>query len=169
MTSIKKQGYRILLFWLLAVFLLASLTVNLLLFSKLKSDYWVTYIIDGDTFVLKNGGRIRILGVDTPEKGECGYEQAKARLSDLIMDKSVKLAEERLDWYGRKLALVYFKGRLINEILLKEGWGAYDYSKSSRSSQMLALFRQVKQEKQGIYGTLCGKNSYSKKSSQEKD
>jgi len=41
--------------------------------STARIDRWV----DGDTVVLKSGARIRLIGVDTPERGECGYWAAK--------------------------------------------------------------------------------------------
>jgi len=33
----------------------------------------VTSVVDGDTVDVSNGERIRIIGIDTPERGECGY------------------------------------------------------------------------------------------------
>ena len=51
----------------------------------------VSRVIDGDTFELCSGETARLLCVDTPEKGEEGYEEAKVFLEDLILYKEVRL------------------------------------------------------------------------------
>ena len=56
-------------------------------------------IIDGDTFKVKNGWEwndkkgdtVRPTGYNTPERWDPGYEQAKQRLEDLILDKKVDI------------------------------------------------------------------------------
>ncbi|MGB2842733.1 MAG: hypothetical protein WBC40_09725 [Halobacteriota archaeon] len=44
----------------------------------------VSRIIDGDTIELQNGERVRLLGINTPEKGQPYYEEATNRLKELI-------------------------------------------------------------------------------------
>jgi len=44
----------------------------------------VPRIIDGDTIELQNGERVRLLGINTPEKGQPYYEEATNRLQELI-------------------------------------------------------------------------------------
>lgn len=93
-------------------------------------------IIDGDTFELCSGEKIRLLCVDTPEKGKEGYEEAKAFLEDLILNKEITLTPSNYrgndtDKYGRLLRWVYVEnessdsGELIfvNKYLLEEGYG----------------------------------------------
>jgi len=90
----------------------------------------VAYIFDGDTFRTRSGERIRLLGINTPEvahnaQREQAYaKQAKRRLRQLIMGKSVRLHldKEKRDKYGRTLAQVYLRdGRWVNNILVAEG------------------------------------------------
>lgn len=92
-------------------------------------------ILDGDTFTIKNGLTVRLLGVDAPDRGKQGYEEAKQYLSFLIVNKSLKFEYDGYqdDKYGRILAyiwiacdqsiLVYCHGdqALINEIMIKSG------------------------------------------------
>lgn len=56
----------------------------LALHSVPNSLYQVIEVIDGDTFKVENGHKVRLLGIDAPEKGECYYEQAKQALKKLI-------------------------------------------------------------------------------------
>jgi endonuclease YncB( thermonuclease family) len=41
----------------------------------------VAYVVDGDTIRLKSGRYVRLIGIDTPEVGQCGYQKAKRQLN----------------------------------------------------------------------------------------
>ncbi|MEA2031742.1 MAG: thermonuclease family protein [candidate division Zixibacteria bacterium] len=85
----------------------------------------VDRIIDGDTFVLAGGDRVRLLSIDTPEKGEPYYKQATQFLSNLVLDKVVRIeyASRRRDKYGRLLAYVYIDSLFVNKTILENGLG----------------------------------------------
>lgn len=70
--------------------------------------YLVTRIIDGDTLELGNDTTVRLVGVDTPEVGECGSEKATALLGRLVLGERVVLrrSDEDRDRYGRLLRYV---------------------------------------------------------------
>ena len=70
--------------------------------------YLVSRVIDGDTLELASGQDVRLVGIDTPEVGECGYDQATANLSYLVLGKQVRLtmSDENEDRYGRLLRYV---------------------------------------------------------------
>lgn len=70
--------------------------------------YLVTRVIDGDTVELGNGETVRLVGIDTPEVGQCGYDQAAANLERLVLFKHVRLtiSDEYRDHYGRLLRYV---------------------------------------------------------------
>ena len=59
-----------------------------------EDEHLVVKIIDGDTFTLRSGDTIRIIGIDSPEKGYYYYEESKAELARLIHNKSVELVTE---------------------------------------------------------------------------
>ncbi len=96
-------------------------------------DEWgyVAKIIDGDTFRLKDGRSIRIIGINTPEIGYRGQpsqafaKKARRALSHLLDEnKRVGLTYDRdkKDRYGRTLAYVNVSdGRSVEEILLAKG------------------------------------------------
>lgn len=69
----------------------------------------VASIKDGDTFSLKNGRDIRLLGIDAPDRGKTGYEDAKNALLSSLKGKKVFLEYDRYqdDKYGRVLAWVW--------------------------------------------------------------
>jgi endonuclease YncB( thermonuclease family) len=68
-------------------------------------EYFVRRIIDGDTVVVDGPGKVRLLGIDTPERGEDGYAAARDRLSELIGGRWVTLHfdTELYDRYDRLL------------------------------------------------------------------
>lgn len=87
---------------------------------------FVRWVVDGDTVILKGGEHVRYVGVDTPEKGEPFYNEAKRRNAELINRAGAELtlivcAEEPRDKYGRTLAWVWAGAVPVNEVLLKEG------------------------------------------------
>lgn len=90
----------------------------------------VTYVVDGDTVQLGGGPQIRFLGMDTPERGRCGYNEATARVSELIDDKSVTVvhaAGNTTDKYGRELGYIEVDGVDVGRLLIAEGFAHARY------------------------------------------
>ncbi|MDD5012546.1 MAG: thermonuclease family protein [Candidatus Nanoarchaeia archaeon] len=93
-------------------------------------DYETTIVervIDGDTIVVGNDTHVRLLGINTPEKGEKYYNEAKNFLSMVILNKTVELrfGKERYDRYGRELAYVFYNDANVNLELVDEGYANF--------------------------------------------
>lgn len=77
----------------------------------------VTKVIDGDTLDI-NGIRIRLAIVDTPERGQAGFDKAKNFVESLCLGKKGELdvdnGQRRGDRYGREVGVVYCDGVNIN-------------------------------------------------------
>lgn len=93
----------------------------------------VQYVIDGDTFILQNNQRVRMIGINAPEtshrrygkKGQAFGKEAKERLRKFIEGKEVVLKEDRepFDRFGRRLAYVYLPdGTFVNREMVREGY-----------------------------------------------
>ena len=83
----------------------------------------VTYVVDGDTIDV-DGRRVRFVGIDTPERGQCGYKEAKARVAQLVSRKRVDIVSgpgNTVDRYDRVLGYVQLRGFDIGKVLLAEG------------------------------------------------
>ena len=85
----------------------------------------VKYIIDGDTIILSNGEKVRYTSIDTPERGQCWYRQAKRMNQDLVSGREVMLEKDisDRDKYERLLRYVYVGGKngmLGNKSTLEE-------------------------------------------------
>ncbi len=80
-------------------------------------------IVDGDTAII-NGNSTRFLGINTPERGEKYYAEAKNLLSELILNKTIKMeyGKDRYDKYRRKLAFIFLEEKNINIELVRNGF-----------------------------------------------
>jgi len=89
----------------------------------------VTYIVDGDTLDVSTGERVRLICIDTPERGEYYYGEASDYLKSLTLNKEVDLVKDvsETDRYGRLLRYIYLKdGTFVNELLVENGYAKAD-------------------------------------------
>lgn len=95
-----------------------------------EQDLIVVRIVDGDTLVLSDKKTVRLIGINTPEKDQPYYAEAKNRLGDLVMGKPVRLEKDisDTDKYGRLLRYVYIDDLFINLEMIRSGYAnAYAY------------------------------------------
>ena len=151
---------------MLKIFLSLSVVINLILGffffqSKTTPDnlFKVERIIDGDTFIIEGNRQIRLMSVNSPEVGLCGSQQATEKLTELISGKKIRLEGEINDHFGRFLALVYINDQLVNEQMILSGWARFTSTASSASEKLKTAFQQAKDQKIGIFGSLCYQTS----------
>lgn len=84
-------------------------------------------VIDGDTFWSKrHNNKIRIYGIDCPEKGESGYLEAKDYLYELLESSSLRVVKKGIDKYGRILADVFINRENIATKMKEKGFDKLD-------------------------------------------
>ncbi len=88
-----------------------------------EGEYLVERVVDGDTVVCASLGKVRLLGIDTPERGEEGYEEARDRLTQLIGGRWATLYFDEVlyDRYGRVLGYPVVDGVEVCPLLVAEG------------------------------------------------
>ncbi len=86
----------------------------------------VERIIDGDT-VIVNGTSVRLLGINSPERGEIGYIEAKDFLEKEILNKKIKIyfGKDKFDRYRRKLGYIFLDSENINLKSVREGYSNF--------------------------------------------
>ena len=85
-----------------------------------KRKETVTKIIDGDTIETSVRKKpVRIHGMDTPERGQSGYSDAKNVLGKLIKDQRVTVTPVATDTYGRTVTKVKRGNTLIPNLMKK--------------------------------------------------
>lgn len=112
-------------------------------------------MIDGDTIEVLNGhhsDRIRLSGIDCPEKGQVYSKKAKQAASALVFGKQVTLQTHGKDKYGRTLADVLLTdGTNVNQELVKEGW-CWWYRKYAPGNTVLEeLEKPAREAKKGLW------------------
>ncbi len=90
----------------------------------------VRAITDGDT-IDTTAGKVRLIGIDTPERGEVGYAEAGAELGAFLSAGPVTLVavdgHDDADRYGRLLRYVRVDGRDAGAHMLQTGWAMARY------------------------------------------
>jgi micrococcal nuclease len=132
-------------------------------------DHPVVDVIDGDTIEVKGGRRVRYIGIDTPEtmvrKGgswmfspeKFGMEAKKYNRS-LVRGKRVRLEfdADREDKYGRWLAYVYVGDLMLNEEMLRQGYGTILIlpPNDKYMDRFIDAQRDARTHKRGVWGEI---------------
>lgn len=89
-----------------------------------KSASVARYVFDGDTVELGNGERVRLLGMNTPERGQPYANVATDALRELVAGAEVRLEKDITDRdiYGRLLRYVWVGDILLNLEMVKRGY-----------------------------------------------
>lgn len=91
----------------------------------------VTFVVDGDTLVIGSGEHVRLIGIDTPERDECGYREASKALRTLVEGRRITLVNPRSvqdeDTHGRLLRYVDRSGEDAGYDLIRKGLAAARY------------------------------------------
>jgi len=88
--------------------------------QKMPRKEKVTKVIDGDTFMTdKRKNPVRLANVDTPEKRQPGYQDAKKELEKLVVGQVVSIDTVARDKYGRSIAKVKVGTRSVNKAMEK--------------------------------------------------
>ena len=115
-----------------AVLLLTLLALLTCLSCSNARTLICTRVVDGDTIILSNGEKVRLIGVDTPETVrpntpvEYYGKEASAFTKKMVEGQPVKLEYDlqQRDKYGRLLAYVYLMdGTFLNAEIIKQGYG----------------------------------------------
>ncbi len=122
----------------------------------------VRYVIDGDTVILTNGEKVRYVGIDTPERGQCWYRQAKEFNRKLVSGKKIRLERDKSnrDRYQRLLRYIYVQNTpdekeiFVNLELVKAGLArAKEYKPDTKYASILEQAESyAKINKIGLWG-----------------
>jgi len=124
----------------------------LLLIGCVYDPEGVRYVIDGDTFVLNNGETVRLLGIDTPERGDINYNRAAYELQRRIAGRELELEGEENDRYGRSLREVFVNEDHVNVDMVRSGWARAYLHKGSKYELILEEVQlEAQQSRRGIW------------------
>jgi micrococcal nuclease len=128
-----------------------------------SGDVGVVRVVDGDTIVVAIGGskgtKVRLIGIDTPERNRCFFEAATQRMRALVEGKRVTLTKDvsETDRYGRLLRYVYVDSTFVNAVMVREGYAsAATYPPDvAHAVEFVALERGARLAKRGLWAGGC--------------
>jgi micrococcal nuclease len=126
----------------------------------------VERIVDGDTLILADGRRIRLVQIDAPEgqEGECYAGEATAELEELIPARSEVTLEadpalDDVDRFGRLLRYVIRDNRNSNVELVRRGAAApwfFEGDRGRYAEELLDAAEAAREEARGLWGACPG-------------
>ena len=100
-------------------------------------EYRISRVVDGDTVYMKDGTKVRLHGIDTPERDQPYGKQATRNLDKLI-GRTVFVVERDTDRYGRLVGTLYTpEGVNVNLQMVCNG-SAWWYSRYARNNRAMA-------------------------------
>jgi len=125
--------------------------------SRAVADFsgLVVSVLDGDTLeVLHNNRpeRIRLSGIDCPEKGQAYGTRAKQAASELVLGGEVTLQTYGHDKYGRTLAdVLLLDGTHVNHMLVKDGWCWWSWKYAPWDTLLEGLEKEAREARTGLW------------------
>mgnify|MGYP005839445763 CR=1 FL=1 len=136
--------------------------------SPALTEAEVLRVVDGDTIEVETGGQIykvRYIGIDTPETVDprrpvqCVGKEAAERNRQLVEGRTVGLEKDvsEVDQFGRLLRYVWVGDRMVNSVLVEEGYAmASTYPPDVKYAGLFAsLQAQAREAGRGLWGSAC--------------
>jgi len=120
----------------------------------------VVGVSDGDSVTVldaqKTQHKIRLAGIDAPERAQAFGQKAKESLSDLVLGKSVDVEWSKQDRYGRIVGMITLAGVAINLEQIKRGmaWHYKPYQNEQSPEDRVAYAQsesQARDKKLGLW------------------
>jgi endonuclease YncB( thermonuclease family) len=114
----------------------------------------VVGIADGDTLTLlvdKTQIRVRLEGIDTPERGQPFGRRAGQALAKRVFGKVVQVDDLGKDRYGRTLGIVRLGKRNINLELVREGWAWWYRKYAPKNRELASAEAAARKAKRGLW------------------
>lgn len=122
--------------------------------SKVSTNYkngTVIKVYDGDTVTLADNTKLRLYGIDAPEKKQEGGAYSQQLLYSKIFGKQIQYEPINIDRYGRTVAKIYYNGDYVNEYMIKSG-GAWFYEEYAKNDNNLKkAFQYAQKNNIGIF------------------
>lgn len=122
--------------------------------SQDMPSFKVIGIIDGDTYDILDGRkviRVRMDGIDAPEKGMPYNKVSKKYLSDLIFDKIIQVKMGEIDKYGRTIAQTYLLDGIDVSLEMIRAGLAWHFKKYSSNEQYSKTEVDARENKLGLW------------------
>lgn len=140
--------------------MLAVVLISVAVVIPVPAHSWTGKVVgvsDGDTITVltedKQQIKVRIYGVDCPEKGQDFGSKAKQFTSDQVFGKTVEIDPITIDRYGRTIGIVEMGGANLSRLIIESGmgWVYDDYCKMLECDEWRKLQDLARSRKVGIW------------------
>ncbi|MCP1515565.1 thermonuclease family protein [Pseudomonas rhodesiae] len=111
-------------------------------------------VLDGDTVEVLTEQhkkiRIRLAGIDAPEKSQAYGQRSKQNLASMVAGKSVDVIDHGSDQYGRTVGSLFVDGLDVNAEQVKAGY-AWVYTRYNRDSMLPTLEENARRDQLGLW------------------
>ncbi len=168
-----------------SILLSVSLLLNCAFLIHSYRQHIVVSVPDGDSLQLADGRRVRLLGLNAPERGACVADEARMTLETAAKGKHVRLKHIVTDDYGRQLAHVivediptwfsYLRWRFfapkndrslfpepdpyLNRRMVSHGLAKFGSSKDAYYDTLKSAQSHAKRNNLGIFSPQCRKTT----------
>jgi endonuclease YncB( thermonuclease family) len=114
----------------------------------------VVAIADGDTLTViddaKTQHKIRLAGIDAPEKGQAFGNKAREALGDKVFQQTVRVEVIDIDRYKREVGRIYLGDRFINMEMVRDGF-AWRYVQYDKPGEFTAAEADAREHRRGLW------------------
>lgn len=114
----------------------------------------VSFVADGDSFEMHTEAgqtvRVRMFGIDAPEKGQDHSNRAREALMARIHRRRIEVRVIETDSYGRFVGEVFRDGVSINRAMVADGW-AWHYARYSNDPALAQAERAARADRRGLW------------------
>ena len=113
----------------------------------------VVSVQDGDTLTVRVAGqrvKVRLAGIDAPERDQPFGEQSRQSLSRMALNRTASVAVQKIDDYGRTIGVVTVAGLNVEAEQVRRGL-AWVYRQYRHDPQLLALEAEAKAARRGLW------------------
>lgn len=114
----------------------------------------VVAIIDGDTVGVMRAGRevrIRLHGIDAPEKRQAYGRRAQDYLGEMIFKQTVRVVIRSKDRYGRSVADLYLGSKHVNQEMVRAGMAWWFRRYAPRDTELRELEERAREAGIGLW------------------
>jgi endonuclease YncB( thermonuclease family) len=115
----------------------------------------VVRVADGDSLAVARSSsapeeKIRLHGIDAPERGQPWSRRAREALSERVFGKVVRIDPVERDQHGRLVAEVWADGERVGDAQVREGH-AWVFRRYTKSNRLLALEAEARAARRGLW------------------
>lgn len=137
-----------------------AVSLSLVLSFPVWADFTgkVVKIADGDTVTVLDSNRvqhrIRLTGIDAPERRQAFGSRSKQSLSKLVFSKTVTVRTNKRDRYGRVLGKLLIDGMDINKEQIRQGMAWHGYLRDQTAADRITyadIEKNARNEQRGLW------------------